>query len=319
MKIVAADWIPYELRLTRPWHTSRGSFETRRGRLLRLKNAAGLIGWGDCAPLPSFGISESRAVDHAEESALLDLAAQTTGLPLNAWLSGEATAADIAVNANLGAISNVNQAMIAATLIRGYRVIKLKVGINHWRKEIARLRVLASGMPRDASFRLDANAAWNVDDAAGFLEACCELPVEGVEEPLAETNREHLARLQEALPYPIAIDESLELVNEEFFRHPAVRRIVLKPARQGGMLRSMETALRARASGVECIITSSLESSCGLLACAHLAAAVAPHGTHGLGTAEWLAEDTGSGATVTNGRLSLPKLAGLGFQPKPST
>lgn len=89
MKIIAADWLPYVLPLKRPWQTSQGDFSQRQGRLCRLQTADGLTGWGDCAPLPEFGISEAAATAFAEESAQFDLIAQLAGLPLNAWLSGE--------------------------------------------------------------------------------------------------------------------------------------------------------------------------------------------------------------------------------------
>lgn len=104
MKIVAADWLPYALPFKRPWQTSRGEIRERHGRLLRLKTADGLTGWGDCAPLPEFGIGEDAATAFAEECAHLDLVAQESGLPLNAWLSGESPVTNLTVNRNFGPI-----------------------------------------------------------------------------------------------------------------------------------------------------------------------------------------------------------------------
>jgi len=75
----------------------------------------------------------------------------------------------------------------------------------------------------------------------------------------------------------------------------------------------MEIALRAQASGVECIVTSSLESNCGLLACAHLAVAIAPQATHGLGTSDWFIENIGETMALRAGRIFLPSIPGLGF------
>ena len=59
MKVVAADWLPYCLPLRRPWQTSRGTLNERHGRLRRLTTDDGRTGWGDCAPLPEFGIAEA--------------------------------------------------------------------------------------------------------------------------------------------------------------------------------------------------------------------------------------------------------------------
>ncbi|PWB58845.1 MAG: hypothetical protein C3F18_01820, partial [Nitrosomonadales bacterium] len=48
----ASRIIPYRLPLRAEWASAQGSFAERRGWLLRLETDAGLIGWGDCAPLP---------------------------------------------------------------------------------------------------------------------------------------------------------------------------------------------------------------------------------------------------------------------------
>lgn len=315
MNIVAADWLPYTLPLRRPWQTSQGSFSERHGKLLRLRTRDGRSGWGDCAPWPAFGIDDVAAAGFAEETAMLDLAAQETGLPLDAWLSGKQPLADLAVNAMLGDLSGIDETGLEQALAGGYSVMKIKVGIGRWQDEITRLERLAGRLPAGCQFRLDANAAWEIADARHFLRACAGLPIEGLEEPLRRPTLEALASLQSLVAFPLAIDESLQLVDRQFFSCPAVGRLILKPARHGGLLASLGIGLRARAAGIECIVTSSLESACGLLACAHLAAVIAPRSTHGLATAEWLAEDTGRAPSISNGRLSLPGTAGLGFIP----
>ena len=341
MNIVAADWLPYALPLKRPWQTARGVMTQREGRLLRLTAADGRIGWGDAAPLPEFGINDEMAAAFAEECAQLDLLAQRAGLPLNAWLSGEAPRARAAVNSVLGAISTVSAEQLRTAHAAGYRVAKLKVGVLPVAEEIARLHALCAEIPVTPAqlpqgndwipacagmtgggtasapwllLRLDANRAWAMADAQAFIAACAGLPIEGLEEPLAEPNAAALAELQRHAAFPLAVDESIELLAPDFFRHPPVRRLVLKPARLG-LLASVELALRARASGIEVVVTSALESACGLLACAHLAAAVAPDSVHGLGTADWLAADTGDSPRVVEGYLHLPLEPGMGFHP----
>ena len=313
MSVVAADWLPYCLPLKTLWQTSQGGLSERHGRLLRLQTDDGRIGWGDSVPLPEFGISETNATHFAEETAYLDLAAQKAGLTLNSWLSGEAPVTSAAVNANLGSIFTVQIEDIVQALTRGFSVLKIKVGIGHWHDEIDHLHHLSSVLPKGAKFRLDANAAWTLEQAETFLLACTKLPIEGLEEPLNAPSQSTLTGLQGLVPFPIAVDESCHLINENFFHHPPVRRLILKPARHGGLLTTMEIALRAQASGVECIVTSSLESNCGLLACAHLAAAIAPQAVHGLATADWFLENMGETMTLCAGRIILPSTPGLGF------
>jgi len=311
--MTTADWLPYALPLRAPWQTSRGSIAVRRGRLLRLVADDGLTGWGDCAPLPEFDIDDARAAAFADECARLDLAAQRAGLPLAVWLGGQPAGRAIAVNASLGSLRTATPADLAAACAAGYRVMKLKVGVDPVDDEIRHLRHLAAALPADCRLRLDANGAWEAAEARRFLAACCDLPVEGCEDPLRRPALDELARLQAAAPFAIAIDEAPGQPGEAFFRRPPVRRIVIKPARHGGLSNSLEIAARARAAGVETVISSALESSCGLLACAHLAAAIAPEATHGLATASWFVRDTGTPASIDAGRLILPQRPGIGF------
>ena len=313
MKIVAADWLPYCLPLKRPWQTSRGSIGERRGKLYRLQTADGLTGWGDCAPLPEFGIDEAAATAYAEECATLDLAAQRAGLPLAAWLSGERAPASVAVNANFGPISTVDRNSLESAARAGYTIVKLKVGHAPLADEITALHQLARALPPGLSLRLDANRAWTIAEAERFIAACTGLPVEGLEEPLADPDPSQLAHLQARADFPLAIDESTHLLDPQFFRHPPVRRLVIKPARHGGLLASTELALRARASGLEVIVTSALESACGITTLTHLAAAVAPDAVHGLATADWLASDTCLSPPIVEGRMRLPESNGIGF------
>ena len=316
MKIHSANWQDYQLPLRRPWLTSQGTLTRRHGRLLRVLDTDGRIGWGDAAPLPEFGIDEAAATAFAEECAYLDLSARRLDLPLNAWLSGRPAIGSIAVNANLGALSDKSPAQARQAIAQGYRMLKFKVGTAPLLDEIKALKQLGGGLPAEIKLRLDANRAWSIQEARDFIESCQNLPIDGLEEPLLTPGSAALDTLQGLADFPLAIDESIELLAEKsFFQHPPVRRLILKPARHGGMLASIEIALRASMAGIECIVTSALESACGTLACAHLAAAIAPHSVHGLATSEWFAHDTGTGAEIREGRFCLPTVSGLGFQP----
>lgn len=318
MSVVSADWLPYCLPLRRPWLTSQGRLDERHGCLLRLRTSDGLTGWGDCAPLPEFGIDEAAARDLAEECALLDLAAQRAGLPLGCWLAGGPPIQSVAVNATLGAISTVTPEVMQAALAAGFRVLKIKVGVDRLADEIGGLQHLCAALPASIALRLDANGAWDISEAERVLEACRAMPIDAIEEPVHAPDAAILHRLQASVPFPLAIDESLHLIDSGFWRAPPVRRLVIKPGRLGGLLASVELGLRAGAAGVECIVTSSLESACGLTACAHLATAIAPNSCHGLATADWLASDTGQAPEIVGGRMSLALTPGLGFLNSPS-
>ena len=313
MNIVAADWLPYCLPLRSAWHTSQGSFSERHGRLLRLQTDDGLTGWGDYAPLPEFGIGEAAATALAEETAHLDLAAQAAGRSLAEWLGGMPPPTSVVVNALLGPISTLDERTLGEAIAAGFTIVKLKVGVAPPATELARLREICARLPAGVRLRLDANCAWDDEDAAAFVAGCRTLPVEGIEEPLRTPTAAALHALQDAAPFPLAIDESIHLLDDDFWRSPPVRRLVIKPARLGGLRASVEIARRARATGIECIVTSGLESACGLTALAHLAAAIAPEACHGLATAGLFATDTGQPPELAGGRMRIPKGPGLGF------
>lgn len=326
-----AEVVPYRLPLRRPWVAAAATLTERRGALLKLVDADDFIGWGDCAPLPSGGNADAvlAALDAwacrpasadfsdlppearwAIETAQADLAAQRAGLPLWRYLGG--TTGEVEANAALGPLDDGCAERLATGLSQGYRIGKIKVGLAPVGEEIVRLKAL----PTTLRLRLDANRAWSDADAARFLDAIRDLPIDSVEEPLAVPTPEKLAALQTGLPYALAVDESLpQLGIEALIAARAVRRLVLKPARLGGIAATLAVARAAQAAGSEIVLTSVVDSAVGVTAAAHLAAAVAPQLAHGLGTSAWLATDVAAPPPVVAGFMRLPDRPGLGIHP----
>ena len=356
--IRSARFKPYRLRLAADWVSASGSFAWREGWLLRLETDTGRVGWGDCAPLWETGTEGPQeavsaltvwcrrlpghrvpaglaatgslirslmvrplpAAHAAVEMALLDLAAQDAGLPLARYLSGAACPLVVPVNASLGPAAWASTAACERAVAQGFRLLKFKVGLAAPESELAWLKALA--LPQGVMLRLDANGAWDEATATLFLKGCAGLPVEGLEEPLSRPSLHALARLQALVPFPLALDESWpRWSRESFFARPPVRRLVLKPPSLGGLLPALEAARAAHAVGMEVLVTSSLESACGVRADTHLAAALGTElGTglaHGLATSSWLLEDTGAPPLLREGQLILDEKPGLGFQPLP--
>lgn len=345
MRVAAARLRPYTLPLKRPWVAAAATLRERRGMLLGLTAADGIVGWGDCAPLPSSGAAghqrafaalralaarlpgndrdgalalASRSavpeVHWALETALLDVEAKACGVPL-ACLLGAADAAPVPVNAALGALGAACVGRAQAALDRGFAIGKIKVGVAGVEREIAALRDVVRATDGRLRLRLDANRAWSAADARRFLMAVAELPIDGVEEPLVAPTPDELARLQAALPFALAVDESLaELGAAALFEARAVRRLVVKPARVGGIAATLELARRAQAAGMETVITSVVDSAIGVTAAAHVAASL-PGPAHGLATSDWLARDVAEAPLLRGGALILGDDAGLGRVP----
>lgn len=319
--------------------------------LLAVTSADGAIGWGDCAPLPSSGEAAHKrafealaaaardlagasvddwqerlaAIEPPEsrwalETALMDLAARRRNTPL-ARLLGASGELAVTVNAALGPLDAACAARAAEALARGYRIAKLKLGIDGVDTELGRLRALVAETGGQLRLRLDANRAWAEADAWRFLTAAADLPIDGVEEPLAEPTPQRLAHLQAALPFAVAVDESLPALGiDAILDAAAVRRLVIKPARAGGIAATLALAGKAKQAGVEVVLTSVVDSAVGVAAAAHLAAAL-PAGNgelaHGLATGEWLAADVAQPLPVVGGRMALSAAPGLGLDPRP--
>ena len=328
---------PYSLALKSAWTTSGGARTERRGWLVRAV-LDGAAGFGDCpAAVPGHDGLTARAEDidalarrlagaplagaleslngpgvalAAVECALLDAESRLMGLSLRHRL--DARAADsVAVNAV------ATLAGLGDSLDGGFSVIKLKVGLRPVEEEIAALTSLR--LPPGVSLRLDANRAWDWDHAAYFLDALAGMPIDSVEEPLADPDPVRLSALQDRTPIPLALDESLTRFDPgAILADPPVRRLVLKLGAVGGLRASLAFAHAARRAGLECVVTSRLDSAIGVAAAAHLAAALDADGAalvHGLATSSWLAADVAPPLAAGKGHLSFAPVPGLGITP----
>lgn len=455
---------PYALPLHQPWTSARGTRTERRGWLVEVR-AAGLCGYGDCAPLPEAGTeveaaaeamlsrwqaqlpghsladlldpgwqgpygaasgkpsryppgassnaasgdtsgasssatsadttgassiaalgdttgpsssaasadatgssisalfadlgrtSSTPAAGFALESALTDLAARLAGVPLRRWLTPRAGDA-VLVNATLGTLRDQTPACIVRACQAGYQVLKLKVGLDAPETEIAHLQGLATHLPPGACLRLDANGAWDYDQAARLILRLNDLPIESLEEPLKIPDWQALASLQALARFPLALDESLHqdpgniagmaglpidrLLGAETHAVPSsntpsaellaglsvdsllaagappVRRLVLKPAAVGGLRRTLFLARKAADLGLEVVLTSLIESAAGLWPSLQLAAALSSSLAQGLATASWLGEDLGQVPDPKGGSIWLGQESGSGFVPTQS-
>ncbi|MBK1694318.1 o-succinylbenzoate synthase [Chromatium weissei] len=345
MRIERFQITAYDLPLRCHWATARGELNRRRGWLLQV-SAAGLHGFGDCAPLPAAGTEtvaaakcalskiQTVAVGHevatlldalkpklaatpatrwALECAVLDLLSRQRNVPLRHSLAPAAPNV-VPVNAMLGAVATVTPIEVQTAVAAGFKVLKIKVGLHDPVTELAQLTALTSLLPLGVTLRLDANGAWEFAAAQRMFDGLARLPIESLEEPLRQPNAAHFAALQMAVDFPLARDESLHDVNwHDDLTALGVRRLVLKPAAIGGIRRTLALAQRAQAAGCEVVITSVIDSAVGLWATAQLAAASASAIPHGLATAEWLATDIGDAPLPQHGQLQLPMTPGSGF------
>lgn len=347
MSLIAQRPIAYRLPMRTPWRSAAGVVTERRGWLVRLEDDRGRIGWGDCGPMPEIGTEtweaasrllpgvladlngrepedatrrvpdDAPAVRCALETALCDLSARTSGHPLARGMNPSATD-NVPVNAACGSLDAGVIGRCLTAVRAGFRVLKLKMGLADPSEELARLLEVTAVLPPQVRLRLDANRAWDPRQALLVVDALAGAPVESLEEPLRDPTPDALARLQTRAAFPLALDESLvgfEL--DGLLRSPPVCRLVLKPMACGGPIRALRIARQAQTAGIQCVITSSLESAVGVTAALHLAAALDNGLTHGLATSAWLTRDVAPPLPIERGRMAVPNVPGLGIEPEP--
>lgn len=326
MRIEGFDLYRYDLALSGPVTLKGATLLRREGALLRLTADDGSEGWGEAAPLPGFSpeslhdaTKQLRAVapllmgcempvslsilresplselTHLAPSArfglelaLLNLAAAFGGENL-AELLTDRPRRTVTVS---GLISGSLEDVFAGALSMregGYGTVKLKVGRLGVAEDVEVVRGVGEILGDGVSLRLDANRAWEFDDAVRFAEGVSGVRVEYVEEPLAEPAR--LAELARGWGLPVALDEMLAGMSpEELAGHPYARAVVLKPTLLGGVWRTLRLANEAKAIGMVPVVSSSYEAGVGTGALVALAASVGGEPA-GLDTYRALAED----------------------------
>jgi L-Ala-D/L-Glu epimerase len=223
----------------------------------------------------------------------------------------------IPVNAVIGALP------LAATIARaqelmaaGFQCIKLKVGSNP-EQEVARVAAIRAAIGPSIHLRLDANAAWTLDQAVTILARCAAYDLQYVEQPLPADDLEGVCRLQRAVPVPIAADESVSTIDSarHVLVHAAADILIIKPQLVGGLRAAQQVIHEAAAHGVQCVITSVIESGVGVAGAAHLAAAMPEIELEcGLATLSLLEDDLLlEGLAIRNGVFSVPAGPGLGI------
>ncbi len=89
----------------------------------------------------------------------------------------------------------------------GFGTFKLKVGTG---EDVAQVEGVREALGLEAKIRLDANAAWSLEEATAILDAVEPLGIELVEQPVATI--EEAGRLAETTSIPLAGDESIVTV-----------------------------------------------------------------------------------------------------------
>jgi L-alanine-DL-glutamate epimerase-like enolase superfamily enzyme len=251
------------------------------------------------------------------EAAILDAAARLLGVPLHVAL-GNNTAPELVTDVTLP-ISDPERMAAAALDHRrsGFTCFKVKVG-RDWHADLASLRAVAAAVP-DARYRLDANAGFDAQQALALLDAALGhgLTVECYEQPCAADDLAGMAEVTARSAVPVVADESFRGNSdlERLLEARAAHGVNLKLVKLGGPLAALALGRRAQAAGLKLMAGAMVETRIGLLAMAHVVAALGGVDWVDLDTAFLLAEDPFVGGWTAEGpRLRLSGGPGLDVQ-----
>ena len=231
----------------------------------------GAAGWAEWSPLPSWSPEEGET---AHRGAL-----ETADHPFP-----EPLHASVEINTMIPRVPPEVAARMAVTA--GCGTVKVKVGDP---EGAARVRAVREAVGPAVHIRVDANGAWDLEEAIRSLDGLARYDIELAEDPVPTLDE--LARLRRRTSIPVAAESSIRTIADvaEMRRLEAADVLIIKPQRIGGIFAALRAAELA---GIPVVVSSALETSVGLAACLAVAAAL-PTCTyaHGIGTATLLAED----------------------------
>lgn len=199
------------------------------------------------------------------------------------------------------------QEQIAEKLAQGFKTIKMKIGAIDLETELRLLSAIRNKYSREEiTLRVDANGAFQPEDAMIVLEKLNELDIHSIEQPIKPGQWNEMSKLCLSTPTPIALDEELIGINNaqrkiELLETIRPQFIILKPSLHGGISGAKEWITLAEKRSIPWWMTSALESNIGLKAIAQLTAEYNVSLPQGLGTGSLYTDNIPSNLVVENG------------------
>jgi O-succinylbenzoate synthase len=228
--------------------------DVREGVLLR-----GPAGWGEFSPFWDYDDAECIPWLRAAHEAAF------SGWP-------EPVRTSVPVNVTVPAVGPERAAAIVRASA-GCRTAKVKVAEpgQTAADDVARVEAVRDALGSTGRVRVDANGAWDVDEAVRMVGLLSRFDLEYVEQPCRTI--EELAVVRRKVGVPIAADESIRRVEDPLrvARLEAADVAVLKVQPLGGVAACLRIAEQV---GLPVVVSSALETSVGIAAGVALAAAL---------------------------------------------
>jgi len=338
LKIVQFKVQPFSIPFVKSLENSNMKYDNREGLWLKIESE-NFMGFGEAAPLPMFSkeslpevyhvfegffhavkdeeideeelllltevhCRESPSARFAVETAIYDILSRQSNTSLSKYL-------------NISSLSSIeiNGMMGPHIALDGFKVIKVKVGLGNIFDEIEQLEKLTDSYGEKVLFRLDANGFFDLPKAIRFCKEMEKFNIEYIEQPLPVNDVDDLKELQYHTDIPIGLDESITCFEsaKKIIDMEVAQVFVIKPMVSGGFIESNKLIEVARSNNIIPIISSSLETAIGRMACIHLVASNKIQDACGLATDCFFNEDIAT-PQIKNGILNIPDKPGLGLK-----
>lgn len=350
---------PLRVTLPKPQKTSQATYESIELLVVEVETRDGLIGWGEglarrgargyaalveeaLAPrLIGRSIWDRRALWNEMRAALSgrpggqlveaiagvdialwDLAGKSLGQPIHRLLGGMGRGEVEAYASSINWLDDETAAAeIAAAKAAGFRLIKVKLG-RPVEKAIARIRLARRLAGDEVALCVDANWAYDVDEAITVGRHLVDLGYDFFEEPVRPHDRMGYRRLAQALPIRLAAGESDYVAGEalDLLSDRSIGLIQPDVTRSGGITETWRIAELAAAHHTAYAPHVGWSGAICVAASLHLAAAAETFRTfecmvYANPLREALARPAmGEAAHLKDGRLAVPDGPGLGIE-----
>jgi o-succinylbenzoate synthase len=332
---VIARFIKYSLQFKLPAGTSRGVLQTKDTYFLIIENK-GKTGIGECAMYKGLSIddrpdyeeklkwvcdslsnndfmvlhklTEFPSIQFGIEQAIISLGSSNKfDLYPSDFTRGESS---ILINGLIWmGDEDFMLKQVDEKIEAGFKTIKLKIGGLDFEKELNILQLIRNKYTsEEIEIRLDANGAFNADNALDKLIQLAKFQIHSIEQPIKPKQWETMALLCKKSPIPIALDEELigifnyqdkikllETIKPQF--------LILKPSLLGGVAGCNQWIQLCANQQIGWWITSALESNIGLNAIAQYTFNLGNTMPQGLGTGGLFTNNFESPLTVEKGYL----------------
>jgi o-succinylbenzoate synthase len=281
----------YHIPFNEPVTVKKHRLLEREGIIIAMKSSDGTrTSYGEIAPLPGLHEETLHMAEHqlmelinnhklssigsipeglfpsvktGIEIALFNFMAISSGLA-PVFSSDSQPANRVPLNAMLAGEPDVILKRAETLFNLGYRTFKIKVTPKNAEQTLALIRQLSLKYGETIALRLDANQSFSFDEAVEFSNNIVSDTISYIEEPLS--NPKLIGEFHARTAVRSALDETLWQQPDLMLSLPpgALKALVLKPNRLGGIAETLRLAAYARENNLLAVLSSAFESGISL-------------------------------------------------------